>query len=252
MAGTVLFEKNDNIGPSPGLWHRMPRDVWYDPAVAFTVKEDFERLPVTGDRWTLVEGDATADITQLLTEIGGVTNIQVDTTDNIESYIGGANGWGMIDSDQRPLAWEARFRLDAIADHGFYIGLTEEATAAANMLVDDTGEMVVKDAVGFHALTATPATLSSIHITQGGAKVIVGTALTIVASTWYKVGCYFDGKRTFWFVDGVIVAPTAGVLTGATNFPNGEELTLSAGVKVGAAAAVNLDLDWAYFAQLRA
>lgn len=248
----VFFEKNDGTGLSPGLWEKMPRDIWSNPAQAFTIQEDFLDPIITGDRWTIVETDGSW--AHLLTEIGGVGRLTSGATDNDEGYLGGGaeTVWGKMVAGSRPLAWEARFRINSIADLALYFGLAEEATAAANMLVDDTGAMVVKDTVGFHSLAATPATLSSVHATASGAQVVAGTAKTMVVDTWYKVGCYCDGKRNYWFVDGVVVAPTAGVLMGAANFPDGEEMSFAFGLKTGEAVTKLLDIDWVYFAQLRA
>jgi len=253
MAGTVMFGKNSETGPSPGLWGLAPRDVFYDPAVASVIKEDFLDPIVTADRWTIVEGDAASAFSHLVTEIGGVARLQVATTDNHECYIGsgGETVWGKYDAGEGDMFWEVRFRTSSITDCAIYIGMAEESTAAANMLVDDTGAMVAKDTVGFHSLTATPSILSAVYNTASGTQVVAGTAQTMVADTWYKVGCYFNGSRNYWYVNGVAVAPTAGVLESAATFPDGEELGFAIGVKTGDALTVNLDVDWVYWAQLR-
>lgn len=204
--------------------------------------------------------DSGNTITQLSTEVGGVIRIETDTTDNDESWLnaGGITSvLGKILSTAPKLTiFESRFRINLTgATHNFFLGLTEEGTAAADN-IGDTGVWSATDRLGFYVQEGGAGTA----LKFGYAKAATGwtgsfTLGTIAADTWYKVGFVLDpraqpSKRIKVFLDNEEASNyvTADAIAAST-FPDGEELNFCAGVKNGAAAATKLDLDWWAFHQ---
>jgi hypothetical protein len=232
----------------------MTGQVWQDPSMGWGFFDDFADFYATANKYTLVEGDAASTVGLLATEVGGVLRLDCGNVDNDEVYISAGTEAGLVKIDGAAgRVWmEARIRTDSIADNaaGLFIGLTEEGWSAANAMTDDTGVVGDKDTVGFAIVQADGNAITAIHNTAsgGGVTTAIASVQVPVASTWYKLGLYFDGVDTVsWFVNGVANATT--VLESATNFPDGEELHLSAGAKTGSAVGFNVDIDWWAVAQ---
>jgi hypothetical protein len=199
-------------------------------------------------------------ITQLATEADGVIKITTDTTDNDESWLqpGMATsvlGKVAVASSPKLVLFETRIKVGQIGNtYNAFFGLSEEGLAAADTFTD-AGAMGDKDFLGFWVLEGAGSALKFGWRKSGQAVVSLGTAKTLVADTWYKVGFCYDPKakpsqRLSFYVDNEVLSTygTATQLAAAT-FPDGEELNLLLGVKNGTASANFIESDWWAFGQ---
>lgn len=222
----------------------------YAPAPAGTVTSN----DVNGYGVYVDTATAAASVKQIV-GAGGICRIAVPNQDNHEAWLtsGGNSGTFLVidKAAQQLLLFEARFRVPEVADRGLFVGLGEEALAAANTLVDNTGEIADKDLIGFHSLAASPERLDFVYRKAGAAKVLKIQGLhTLVANAFVKVGFVYNpfrkpSERLSVYVDnvasGTFVSKTD---TEAATFPDAQGLAFLAGLKTGEAAAKNLDLDW--------
>jgi hypothetical protein len=203
----------------------------------------------TGESIYSVSADTGGTIALLDTEDGGVCRLTIDATgDNEETWLGSKNVLGTIETSGTKVWWEARIRMAQITAQNFFIGLSEEGNTAADAVFLDADTIVDDDHVAFRILAADPDGLDAIHNDNTNEVVVQEAAQVIVADTWYKVGCHFDGTKVYWYVDGV--QKGEGVLPAADDFPTGEELGLLIGGKAGGATLHTFDIDWWGFAQL--
>jgi hypothetical protein len=131
------------------------------------------------------------------------------------------------------------------------IAMTEEGTAAADT-VSDAGALGDKDMVGFWVLEAAGSALKYGWKKAGQTAQTLGTAATLVADTFVKVGWAYDpsphippAKRLSFYVNNAELSlyGTDTTLAAAT-FPTGEELGMLFGHKNGSAAAKTSSIDW--------
>lgn len=211
-----------------------------------------------------IEGTTTqGSIANLATESFGVARLTASETDNHETWLAGQGNTGILGmisdtaADARLTIFEARVRFGQVSDNGgaIFIGLAEPGTGANNGKVDDTGVMADKDFIGFNTIHANGDLLSINYKKAGQTQQAVGSGTAIAASTWYKLGMIYDPKaisteKIKFFIDNIQLADmvTATNIEAAT-FPDGERLSFLAGIKTGAAAAVNMDIDWWAFYQ---
>lgn len=191
----------------------------------------------------------------------GVLEVAGNDADNDEGVLvtgGNTTGDFLISTtspDDLLLVFECRLKKASIANNAaaFFIGLSEEATAAANALVDDTGAVADKDYIGFSVLQAAGSKVQAVYKKAGQtAQTNYADIGTMVADTYMKLGFVYNpgdpqGRFIRWFVDGVEQKTsyvTAANLAAAT-FPNGEELAMQFATKVGTDMAESkLQLDW--------
>lgn len=196
-----------------------------------------------GIGWKSFE-DTSSSILMLATEQGGVVRMLTDNTDNadVNMQSGGSVAGMFAITAGKKFAWEARIRPSVISTQNLFIGLAEEGLAVNNGFFSDAGAIVDKDYIGFRVLEADPDGLDFAYNTAGGSEVVEAeVAQLLVASTWYKVGMYGDGKKITGYVNG---ASVGSFLYTATGVPDGEELCLSFCSKNGTTTARNLDIDW--------
>lgn len=249
------------IGPSYDLWGNFPRDlIEHDPSRGTFFRDDFVKVPTHASATAIDGWYAYADTGVTIKPLGGQTKgtafgvlqIAGADADNDEGWMQlGDNLANPFNFDTSyPLWFEARIRLPVVTDFGLFVGLAEEGLAAANTLIDDTGEIASKDMVGFRVLTATPTQLDAVYRTAGGSVVVHDSAVqTIAAATWYKVGMYSDGVRIWYWVDGV-KTETTGALLSASGFPDSEKLSPIFGIKTGAVVEKKFDIDWIQVGQV--
>lgn len=262
--------KNSDDGPSASIWGNCPwQEILLDPNKGYAYWDDFMNIgsivagTTIGGHYVYSTDTSNHTVKALATEVGGVLRMGIDASagDNEDLYLthqANVGVWGKI-TDTAPtkkLWWEARVRWGQITEHASFVGLTEEGCGADSFLPDAGTGPVSKDMVGFRILQATPTAIDLVHC-AGAATVAAETGMqTIVASTWYKLGIYFDGTKTYWLIDGTKVGGATiaitGVLPAATYFPDGEELVGTFALKTHeASVAKTLDIDWERFAQER-
>jgi hypothetical protein len=255
MTNIVRYTGLTDRGPSTKLWKgNEPRyGEWFNnPNKGWGVFDDFLTFGATANQYTLLNADGGA-IVPVATEVGGVLRLTVHSDDEDEtgiSYGLATSVLGKIDAGAGACAFETRIRISSVLTGtvALAVGMGEEAIMAANMMADATGIMVDKDFVGFQTLAASGSLLKAVHNTaSGGGTTNLGTAGTMVADTWFKVGWYFNGiDKTTYYYNGVAMFT---VLESATNFPDGEELTFALYAKSMTGAGFNVDCDWWAFAQ---
>lgn len=205
--------------------------------------------------------DTTGYAKQIPTEKGGVYQLSTYNVANNSAGVTTCGNTGAMTvvtsgASGKRMWFEARIRATQITDTGLYIGLSEEALAADNSLVDGTCALASKDFIGFLGI-ANAATLVFDAVyrkagqTAGNPTNLAGAAatsvLTGVAATWYKFGLLYDrGDNAShilkWYLNGAEVAYMTDV-SGAT-FPDGEELCPLYFIKTIAGTTKTADIDW--------
>jgi hypothetical protein len=272
VTGDVKYTgRNSDKGLSPALWGRIPLSKMVDPNSGKFVFDDFLTFggTVATNVGTYASGggaylsyeDTGGSIAQLATSVLGEVKLTTDTTDNDEVWMqpgGAASVLGAISNtagNDCLLIFEARVKLSQITSGNAFVGLSEEALAAADTITD-ADALADKDLIGFAQLAADLDAFQFVYRKAGQSVVQVeDVAHTIVADTYVKLGFVYDplapaAKRITIYVNGTDI----GVYVTATNiaaatFPNAEELNALFGVKNGAAAAKALTVDWWAFFQ---
>lgn len=272
VTGDVKYTgRNSDKGLSPALWGRIPLSKMVDPNSGKFVFDDFLTFggTVATNVGTYASGggaylsyeDTGGSIAQLATSVLGEVKLTTDTTDNDEVWMqpgGAASVLGAISNtagNDCLLIFEARVKLSHITSGNAFVGLSEEALAAADTITD-ADALADKDLIGFAQLAADLDAFQFVYRKAGQSVVQVeDVAHTIVADTYVKLGFVYDplapaAKRITIYVNGTDI----GVYVTATNiaaatFPNAEELNALFGVKNGAAAAKALTVDWWAFFQ---
>lgn len=244
-------------GPSAALWKGkgpLSGEYFMNPNRGWGHWDDFQWLPATGGGLTLEEADDKTSIAVITTEECGVARIAITGDDNEQGTIGYGDATTaplVIDSGLGEMMFEASVRFSSVTNDvlGMFIGLAEEGSVAADFIADAGADIADKDVIGFMVWNDDGDSVDTISQVSGAAfDVIQAGAGTLVASTWIKLGIYFDGIKTIsFYVDGVKCATTA--LETDTTIPDGEELCPIFSVKVSSNAALNADIDWWAFAQ---
>lgn len=275
VTGDVKYTgRNSDKGLSPALWGRIPLSKMVDPNSGKFVFDDFLTFggTVATNVGTYASGggaylsyeDTGGSIAQLATSVLGEVKLTTDTTDNDEVWMqpgGAASVLGAISNtagNDCLLIFEARVKLSQITSGNAFVGLSEEALAAADTITD-ADALADKDLIGFAQLAADLDAFAFVYRKAGQtAQTKIAVAHTIVADTYVKLGFVYDplapaAKRITIYVNGTDI----GVYVTATNiaaatFPNAEELNALFGVKNGAAAAKALTVDWWAFYQAKA
>jgi hypothetical protein len=270
---TVTYRKNLSAdttrGPSPNIWANCPvLDILEDPGLGMYFFDDFLNFSkhVSAQNVQQYASYIDTGVTiQSLPLIQGVLEVAGNDADNDEGSIttGGNTGTLAVISDtagdDKKLWFEARIKKASIADNAcaFFVGLSEEALAAADTLVDDTAEIASKDMIGFRVKQDNGEELDFVYRKAGQAvQEVIAAGASMVADTYIKVGFVYDpnrpaANRIAIFINGVeqTTYVTATNIAAAT-FPDAEELALLLATKVGAAAESKFQMDWWRLVQL--
>lgn len=255
--GQILDESGTAAGAglSPLIWSDCPRlQMLIDPTLGFFVGDDFQIVQATGFPYTLYT-DTTDTFTSLAAQIGGIGRLALSGSDNDEEFVVYNQAAGIIKADATHNWWfEAKLKPSQVAaEHGVFIGLAEEGGVGADLM--NTNDMVLKviDAIGFQIISAAAgapcAVIQTIIQLNGGARVAVSATAGTATAAFIKFGMKSVSGVVTFYLDGVALATT--VASTATNFPLDQIMCPAFGVKIGSAAAENLDIDWWYGAQLR-
>jgi hypothetical protein len=258
-----------SAGPSHTIWGDCPvLAMLQDPSIGFHFFDDFLNFggnATAGESGWSKYIDTSNTILPLATEVGGVVQLLTDATDNDSPILtSGSNTAGCVKvvSGGKAMWYEARVRVSsaALTEAAYFVGLTEEACAANDGLISDNPDtdiatvMADKDYIGFANFTNAAPVLAACYKKAGGTDtVVVASAHTIALGSWVKLGIKFEPTidRLTFYVNGASVGYFDVGDAGTTNFPSGEELAMTFGLKNGTTAAKLLDVDWVRVAQLR-
>ena len=253
---------NTSRSPSARIWGKLPIFEWANGNGGFFFHDDFINFPKMSTAADTGQYASTADtgntITGIADEIGGHVRLLTDATDNDSAGITTGGNVGVIctidDAAPQIVAFEARIKKSLITDNGvaFFCGLSEEALAAGDTLVDDTGALADKDFIGFKNLHDSGAAMDFVYKKEGQTEnELIAGVQTMVADTYYKVGFLYDpfnhpnSKKIKIFVDGLEQSTyVTQALIEAAAFPAGEEMALLMYMKNGAAAIGEFVCDW--------
>ncbi|MHA2345052.1 MAG: hypothetical protein ACXADW_24690, partial [Candidatus Hodarchaeales archaeon] len=191
-------------------------------------------------------GDAGWTLTQAAGTLDGILTVTHVTGSNNEFYTQlGELGTETIIEYTKSSANESwiEFRFadtDITASAGnFFVGLAEEGSAAANFINDSGADIADKDVIGFVQWEANEDTVQVLYQTAGGA--FVDTFAVAITTAEMALQIYFDGDSTLTFYkDGTSLGT---LLTTASLFPDGEELSPIIATKGGAQDRV-LNFNW--------
>lgn len=275
MTNLVRYSGQSIRGLSPALWQNWPAKLLASPGLGIFIFDDFENVPAmttganTGryafyqDTGVTLKGIPTVNFGTK--NDSGVLEVAGNDADNDEGSIttgGNSGAFAMISDtagDKRKVIFECRIKKASIADNAaaFFVGLAEENLAAADTLIDDTGEVASKDLIGFQVLHADGELVNSIYRKAAQAKQTVKASVaTMVADTYMRLGFIYQpnavaAEQIAFFVDGIEQPDyVTGTNIAAATFPDAEELAMLWATKVGAAAESKLQLDWWACAQL--
>ncbi len=269
MAGIVMFGKNSNTGPSPGLWGLAPRDVFYDPAVAYGISKDFVNLPILVDgadaiiaesgQWKGFGSTGAAAVSgRVMTGAEGYYKLASDT-DNEGASIGREITQFLLTRDAEEFFFECSLQVTATTtlDIGFFVGMFG-VTALTNAIpCEQGGELSDHNFVGFHYPEADTTTYDTVYHADGvdsGTHTKVGDGVgTIAAGTYVKLGMHLKKGVMTWFQNGLPFADTKAVpnATG-TDFPADVTLRPIIAMLHGSGQAGHVRTRWLHAYQLRA
>lgn len=253
-------------GLSGIIWGDCPfNEIRNDPSVGWGIQSDFISF---GGLLTSTAGNYHADgcsgfksfqdsggtITQVshaATQSPGVIKFNQDGTSNdaVTMECGFGTGGMFTITQGQKLFFECRFQTSSIAasTNNIFIGLVAPgSTASTGALITDSDALVATSSgvslVGFNSLVAAPTAMTTVYGTAAAtATVHSASALTMAASTWYKVGFKFDGNYLHYYVNGTEVGTP--VLYSATNVPDALVMTPTWCIK-SAGTDFDLSIDW--------
>lgn len=268
---------NDVSGtePSPIIWNRFDSLNCLLHKRGFEFWEDFRSLAIplaqasnaavyTGNHGWFSYEDTGDAVTQLATDVNGVLNVSIAATNNNETWLQAGSATTvnfcprLVADGGTSIFYEARVNMSTLVGNMF-VGLAEEASAAANFIADASGTMADKDYIGFLVDEDAPTVCRFVyHKASGTAVDVVTSAHTFVADTFVKLGFIIDmdetdtAKRIKAYVNGVESSSygTDTQFTNTTDFPSGEELAPIFGGKNNNAAKV-VRCDWIRCGQMR-
>ena len=266
-AGTPARQR----GPSQTIWSNCPvLEFIEDPNRGVYLFDDFLDYGVNPDGYGRPDNDLTGSsstLTSPATFNGGLLRITNSGTADYVANIATSAMGTFSQLDQSRLWWEIRTMVNSVTNlHSKFWGLVDTAlwptisgwTAGTPAVLSQSNYYA-----GFYTISNAPSTLL-FHWKNGDAGTSISLG-TILASTWYKLGGYYDGKFLYIYMDGLEVArikdlpeSTASYSTNqgaswttGTTFPSTRMWGLGVGAIAGNAgtAAVQVNVDWWRFAR---
>jgi hypothetical protein len=253
---------------TPALWQGIPWDeIQAGTRDGWVFFDDFINMPALGeadaaDTKYASYGDGGTTIQQAADFKSGAVAITLDGGDNDEGSIQtGGNTGGFAEFIRHAtgaphiIAMEARVKKSVItAGTAMFVGLADPGSAAADLMVDDTGAMKDANWLGFHATQLLSTTDMTFSYRANGQAVqdLISDVHTLVADTFVKVGFLYDYRNaalrqiSAW-VDGVIQSTyVTKTLMDAATFPGtaNDEMAPILGAKSHIAVAQTLSADW--------
>jgi hypothetical protein len=261
-----MFGKNTNAGPSPGLWGLAPRDIWYDPAVAYGVSKEFVNLPILVDgaeaviaesgQWKGFGSTGAAAVSgRVMTTAGGHYKLASDAQ-NEGASISREITQFQLTRDAKEFFFEASVYVSATTtlDIGFFVGVIDSTAASAILPIEAAGDIGDMNLVGFHYPEADTVTFDTLYRADGVAEVDVGNGVgTIAAGTYIKLGMHLKKALLRFFVNGVPLVDTKVVPNNTgTDFPADVFLRPIIAMLHGSGVSGHVRARWLHAYQLRA
>ena len=261
------------LAPSPSVWGDSPvAALLADPSLGWYRMENWNDRTHSYSSATAANGYLTYQDTGVtiaglvLTEtqlnaaayrgLIGALQIAGADADNDEGSIQACNGTSnlfCIDKGRGRAWFETIVRVQDVDQVSYFVGICDQAAAAADFMTDDTGAIASdEDLIGFRTLVATPTELDAICQTASATLVEPNdNCATLAASTttgWRRLGITFNGDKTVtYWVDGVNVG-TADCE--AAGFPDGVAMAPFWALKASVAEEKIMDVGWWRGAQL--
>ena len=255
-------------GPSPIIWADFPiQRCKFDPNFGFFFHEDWNGKGVIATNQNaavqsngylaFTDNDAYTEMartTARTTNTAGLgrvaMNLKAGDTDQSQIVLNWPTGavCAEMDTHMGMLCFEANVAFSSVTDTdmGWFLGLTQEATAANSFLGDESADIADVDAIGWllgsaDADSAVPVYQTSGNGTTVNKRTAYSTALAI--STNYRFGIQYEPEKEVcrWFVDGVQIG--ADLSIGTSDFPDGEELAVTLAVQAPDGGAGSGDVD---------
>lgn len=196
--------------------------------------------------------DTGATVKPKATLHGGILELATDGTDEDEVWVqatGPAGHFSTTSGRNHDQWFETVVAVDRITANAvaYNFGLNAAASAVADHLVDATGVLqTARAVVGFHSLPAAPEALRAVYNTASGTVVSLGTAATLVAGTFVRLGLRYRKatSKCEWWVNGTKMFDLA---ISTSNFPDAVDLSPMWGFKSTTATVSTVDVDsWRY------
>lgn len=234
--GVTTADKTDPLGmyglPDPTGWH--------------TYFDDFDTF--TAAQWTITTTEAGAgSATEALTDAdGGVLLVTNDSADNDLDFFQKV-GESFLPAAGKRLCGKFRFKVSDATESEVHFGLMVTDTDPYSSTAGDG----VTDGIFFMKEDGTTNVNFYVQKDTTTGQSTSSAVTTLADDTWTELGFAFDGKRyvTLW-KDGVQLSTVDLSATVTTYLPD-TELTISFGIKNGAAAAKTLSVDYIFVAQER-
>ena len=245
----------------PALWQcyqqrSRANDLTEDGVMVF---KDFDNWGNQVATATYVDGltiraDTGSTFTQVLTETGGVLQLNTDATDNdsIDVMYGGNVGNVKITSGgTASVAFDCRVRMtESPTAHNEFFGLTANGSAADNGFFTDAGATADRGCIGFTLLEGDTTKVEFTYKKAGQTAVITSGLTSHVGGEWVSLGFIFDPaensvfKRLKLFVNNQEQSTyfTTTQIAAAT-FPSAVILGGGFSLKNGGAAAQSTEID---------
>ena len=208
------------IQPDPTKMH-----VWFD---------DFDSY--TAAQWTVTTTEAGAGTASeaITNGDGGVLLLTNDNADNNRNFLQLANETFRFAAGKR-LWFKARFKVNDATESDLVMGLQ----------ITDTSALDVTDGVFFQKDDGDA--LLDFYVEKDNTATSSAGVATMANDTWIVAAFYYDGKSAVeCWIDDAKVATLA-----TTNLPDDEDLTISFGIRNGAAAAKTMSVDYIFVAKER-
>lgn len=268
MAGITMFGKNSNIGPSPGLWGLAPRDIWYDPAVAYGPLDPVRHARnVTdgaeanlGGGWNGFGSTGAAAVSgPLQTILGGVYGLGSDLADEGAS-ISGADAPFLFAKTAEELFFECSITtsVTTTTHNSWFCGFVDAGALTAILPIVAAGTLATTiNLVGFHSPEGASLTIDSTYQANGVTIVKVkDTVSAQAAGTYVKLGMHLKKGLLRFFVNGLPQPDTVSIPDedppDGTAFPNDIQMRPCLAMLHGAGATGVVSTKFLHAKQLRA
>jgi len=234
--GVTTVERADPLG-----YFGMP-----DPTGWCVFFDDFQTF--TAGQWTITTTEAgSGSATEALTDAaGGVLLVTNDNADNDLDFFQKVGESFLLAEGKRTIG-KFRFQTNDATGSELHFGLMITDTDPYNATAGDG----VTDGIFFMKEDGTTNVNFYVQKNATTGQLTTAAVTTLTSATWTELAFAYDGKRTvtLWKDGGQLVS--VDLTAAPTDYLPDTELTVSFGLKNGAAAAKTLSVDYIFVAQER-